>query len=246
MNSEEKTERDLQSIRLLQYIQRFKMEMENTRSRLKAGRIRIEKPVYRERGKRPEVGTGGGAITTSPFSSVRDENAERRLIPKQNAGRTGIDDSRDLEPVDLENLKIRVFSEVFPDDPAVHAYRKGTTLENRFNLLIHVAALENGVTASDYMDLHGLTMDYLCGRLKEMIETKDKQVSARFLAMAFNMKAPQKVTVRKAEQNIYNFGSKGEAVDRVGDKIRELGVEAREAVESLIGEITGVETSEDE
>lgn len=216
------------------------MELETTRMKLRAGRIRIEKPGgYRERGKAVEVGTGGGAIPTSPFSQVRDENAGRRLIPKQNAGRSGEDETRDLEPVDLENLKIRVFGEVFPDDPVVHAYRVSTTLENRFNLLIHVAALENGVTASDYMDLHGLTMDYLCGKLREMIETKDKQVSARFLAMAFNMKAPQKITVRKAEQNIFNFGSKGEAAQRVEEKIQEIGVEAREAVESLIGEITG-------
>ena len=247
MNSEEKTERDLQAIRLLQYIQRFKMELETTRSKLRAGRIRIEKPSgYRERGRRAEVGTGGADSSTSPFSSVRDENAERRLITKQNAGRSGEDETRDLEVVDLENLKIRVFSEIFPDDPVVHAYRASTTLENRFNLLIHVAALEAGVTASDYMDLHGLTMDYLCGKLREMIETKDKQVSARFLAMAFNMKAPQKVTVRKAEQNIYNFGSKGEAVERVEEKIREIGVEAREAVESLIGEITGAEGASEE
>jgi len=242
LKSEEKTGRDLQTIRLLQYIQKFKMELETTRRRLKEGRIRIDK------GKRrigSEVGTGGGAITTSPFSSVRDENSERRLVIKSTRNAPRGNEPRDLEPVDLENLKIRVFGEVFPDDPVVHAYRLGTTLENRFNLLIHVAALEAGVTASDYMDLHGLTMDYLCGKLKEMIETDNKQRGAQFLAMAFELKSPKKVTVRKAEQNIYNFGSKGEAVERVEQKIREIGVEAREAVESLIGEITGTVPEEE-
>jgi len=243
MNSAEKTERDLTAIRLLQYVQRFKMELETTRNRLKEGRIRIKK------GKRqigPEVGTGGGALPTSPFSLVRDENFERRLVVKSTRNPPRGNEPRDLEPVDLENLKIQVFGEVFPDDPMVHAYRLGTTLENRFNLLIHVAALEAGVTASDYMDLHGLTMDYLCGKLKEMIETDNKQRGAQFLAMAFNLKAPQKVTVRKAEQNIFNFGSKGEAVERVEQKIREIGVEAREAVENLIGEITGAEGASEE
>lgn len=219
------------------------MELETTRNRLKEGRIRIKK------GKRqigPEVGMGGGALPTSPFSLVRDENFERRLVVKSTRNPPRGNEPRDLEPVDLENLKIQVFGEVFPDDPMVHAYRLGTTLENRFNLLIHVAALEAGVTASDYMDLHGLTMDYLCGKLKEMIETDNKQRGAQFLAMAFNLKAPQKVTVRKAEQNIFNFGSKGEAVERVEQKIREIGVEAREAVENLIGEITGAEGASEE
>jgi len=151
-----------------------------------------------------------------------------------------------LEPVDLENLRIRVFTEVFPDDPMVHVYQVGTTLENRFNLLIHIAAMEAGVTVSDYMDLHGITMDYLCGELKKAIEGGDKQTSARFLGLAFNLKVPPKVTVKKAEQNIFNFGSKAEGVRRVEEQIREIGAEAKQVVEELLEGLGGGDGADEE
>lgn len=247
MIEQDRSERDLTAIRLLQYLQRLKMELETTLEKLRSGRIRIER-AHVGKGKGPEeveVGTGGARAQTSPLSLLRDENAERRVVVKHCSGRPGADEGRDLEPVDLENLKIRVFTEVFPEDPHVRAYRAATTLENRFNLLIHVGALEAGVTAADYMDLHGLTTDYLCGKLREAIESKDKQVSARFLGLAFNLKAPRVVTVKKAEQNIFNFGSKSEGVERVEQKIKEIGEGAREAVESMIGEITGAQAQEE-
>jgi len=211
------------TIRMVRYLKRLSMEVETIQKQLKSGEIKIRKG----KGAKvdPEGGHGGDGNHTSPLSLMCDKNAERLLIPtgKKLTGRPLVK-IPDFEPVDLENLKMRIFSAEFPNDVSVIDYEKSPTLENRFTLLIHIAALENNVTPGDLMDLHGITSDFLMGILKKMVdpdETKDKQMSARFLAMAFKLKFPeQSVKVGKAQQNNYfNFGSKHEAVKAVKNQL---------------------------
>jgi len=208
------------TLRMVRYLKRLSMEIETIKKQLKSGEIKIRKGKWTE--AETEMGHGGDADTTSPLSTMCDKNTERVLTPtgKKLTGRPLVN-VPEFETVDLENLKMRIFSAEFPNDAAVVMYERKPTLENRFTLLIHIAALEKNVTPSDLMDLHGITSDFLIDRLKGMIETKDKQVSARFLALAFNMKFPgPSVKVGRAtQQNFFNFGSKREAVKAVKEQL---------------------------
>ena len=217
------------TLKLVRYLKRLSMEVETIQKQLKSGEIKIRKGKWTE--SETEVGHGGDAFTTSPLSTMCDKNAERVLTPtgKKLTGRKLVK-IPEFETVDLENLKIRVFSAEFPVDAVVTAYQKNSTLENRFTLLIHIAALEKNVAPGDLMDLHGITSDYLMGRMKHMLEADDKQVSARFLALAFNMKFPgPSVKVGRAtQQNFFNFASKREAVKAVKDQMSDgVGINSR-------------------
>ena len=71
------------------------------------------------------------------------KNIKGKLIPmdKKLTGRP-LKNIPELKPIDLENLKMRVFSAEFPTDGTVITYQKSTTLENRYTLLVHITALE--------------------------------------------------------------------------------------------------------
>jgi len=213
-------EQEQSTLRMVRYLKRLSMEIETIHKQLTSGEIKIKKGKWTE--AETEVGHGGVANPTSPLSTMCDKNTERVLTPtgKKLTGRKLVN-VPEFETVDLENLKMRIFSAEFPYDAAVRAYEKKSTLENRFTLLIHIAALEKNVTPGDLMDLHGITSDFLIDRLKSMIETQDKQVSARFLALAFNMKFPgPSVKVGRAtQQNFFNFVSKHEAVKAVKEQL---------------------------
>ena len=213
-------QQEQETLRMVRYLKRLSMEIETIKKQLKSGEMKIRKGKWTE--TETEVGHGGGENSTSPLSTMCDKNTERVLTPtgKNLTGRKLVK-IPEFETVDLENLKMRIFSAEFPNDAAVVAYEKSSTLENRFTLLIHIAALEKNVTPGDLMDLHGITSDFLIDRLKDMLETKDKQVSARFLALSFNMKFPgPSVKVGRAtQQNFFNFGSKREAVKAVKDQL---------------------------
>lgn len=168
-----------------------------------------------------ELETIQAQLKTGELKIIKGE-----LIPtgKKLTGRP-LKNISELLPEDIENIEIRVFSAEFPTDDAVIIYQKNTTPENRLTLLIHIATLEKNVTPSDLMDLLGVTNIFLIKRLKEMINTNDKQLAQRFLAMAFGLKFPNpEIRVRKAtQQNFYNFGSKREALKAVKKQLKEMG-----------------------
>ncbi len=170
------------------------------------------------------MGHGGAGDNTSHASLMYDKNSERHLVPtnKQLTGRP-LKNPPDFEVIDLENLRMRIFGAEFPGDAVVLAYGKNPTLENRFTLLIHVAALEKNVTPSDLMDLHGISSAFLMDSLKKMIDVNDKKVSASFLALAFRLKFPDPVKVKAIQHNVYNFGSKREAVKAVKKQLEVMG-----------------------
>lgn len=218
--SEELQAQEQLTIRMVRYLKRLSMEIEVIQAQLKSGELRLSKG----KGEREtEKGHGGAGNHTSPLSLMYDKNSERHLIPtnKKLTGRP-LKNPPDFEMIDLENLKMRIFGAEFPADSVVVAYEKNPTLENRFTLLIHVAALEKNVTPSDLMDLHGITSAFLMDSLKKMIGVNDKKVSASFLALAFRLKFPDPVKVKATQHNFYNFGSKREAVKAVKKQLEGL------------------------
>jgi len=222
-------QQEQQRIRLLKYIRRYQAELKDIQDKLITGEVKIidNAKKVREKGK-GEMGKAPAATCTSPSSLVRDINSQRTLRYREKR-MVGAPLKKEnipvLLPVDLENLKIRIFSSEFPADGVVKLYQKNPTLENRFNLLIHVASLENGLRPSDYMDLHGITMDWLMKRLKEFIDDSDKREASKFLRMAILLHSPEpkKLEVKKAEQtNIYNMTvpdgmTKEDLIERIFD-----------------------------
>lgn len=218
--SEELQAQEQLTIRMVRYLKRLSMEIDLIQAQLKSGELKLLKG----KGEREiEKGHGGVGNHTSPLSLMSDKNAERHLIPtnKKLTGRP-LKNPPSLEMVDLENLKMRIFGAEFPADSVVVAYEKNPTLENRFTLLIHVAALEKNVTPGDLMDLHGITSAFLMDSLKKMIGVNDKKVSASFLALAFRLKFPDPVKIKATQHNYYNFGSKREAAKAVKKQMGEM------------------------
>jgi len=212
------------TLRMVRYLKRLSMEIETIKKQIKSGEIKIRKGKWTE--AETEMGHGGDADTTSPLSTMYDKNLERQVVPtgKKLTGRPVVN-IPDLKSIDLENIKIRIFSAEFPSDSAVVAYQGKPTLEDRFTLLIHIAALENNVSPSDLMDLHGITTDLLMGVLKKMIdpEQKDKRVASQFLSLAFQLKFPGPTKIARAEQNNYfNFSTKNEAKKAVKKQLEDI------------------------
>lgn len=232
------------TIRMVRYLKRLSMEIESIQDQLKTGELKIAKGV-KGKGKL-EMGHGGAGDHTSHASLMSDKNSQRHLVPtnKQLTGRP-LKNPPEFKPVDLENLKMRIFSAEFPNDAVVLAYEKKPTLENRFTLLIHVAALEKKVTPGDLMDLHGMSSAFLMDSLKKMIGVNDKKVSASFLALAFRLKFSDPVVRVKATQhNVYNFVSKREAAKAVKKQLGELSESDRQYEQggtgaALVGEREG-------
>ncbi len=216
--SEELQAQEQMTIRMVRYLKRLSMEIELIQYQLKIGDWKISK-VGKGKGE-TEMGHRGAGDNTSHASLMYDKNSERHLVPTEKHIRPSRV-SR-LKTVDLENLKMRIFGAEFPEDVVVVAYEKKPTLENRFMLLIHVAALEKNVTPSDLMDLHGISSAFLMDSLKKMIGVKDKKAAASFLALAFRLKFPDPVKVKATQHNVYNFGSKREAVKAVKKQMGEM------------------------
>ena len=215
MNNDELYE--LRKNKVLRFLKKYHLELDALQKAISQGNVRIGK---KEIG-RPQVGTGdprNGQITPSP---IWDRNIER-VLEIRDVKKGGRPRNVELKPVDIENLKIRLFCEEFPQDPVVVAYTQKPTLDNRFQLLIHISALEKDVQPSDLMDLYGLTDEFLFNKLKSLIDTKDKNVSARYLALAFKLKYPEEKKVTKAVQNNYYFSSKKEAMEKVKEQINAI------------------------
>jgi len=211
-------ENDWRKNRFLRFLEKYNLKLRELREAVESGRVTIGK----KRIGRPQVGTAdpeNGQITPSP---IWDRNIER-VIEIRDAVKGGRPSKVELKPIDLENLKIRLFCEEFAQDPVVVAYLRKPTLDNRFQLLIHISALQKDMSPSDLMDLYGLTDEFLFNKLKSLIDTKDKNVSARYLTLAFKLKYPEEKKVTKAVQNNYYFASKKEAMEKVKEQINAIG-----------------------
>ena len=225
MNYLELQENEMCRIKMICYLKRLSMIVTEIRTKLKTGEITLERE---KKGKwKTQRGQAPPRSESITSSLVQDNFTKRRLVE------TGRDISKggrspksppELEIVDIENLKIRLFGEEFPGDEYLKAYVKDPAIDNRISLLVHISQLESFLRPSEYFDLHGLTTDYLVGKLKEMLDTtKDKQIGARYLSLAFSLKhpAPKMVSVSKPTQNntFYNFESKQEAEQAVRKQI---------------------------
>jgi len=211
-------EKDWRRNRFLRFLEKYNLKIRELREAVEKGRVTIGK----KRIGKPQVGTAdpeNGQITPSP---IWDRNIER-VIEIRDVVKGGRPSKVELKPIDLENLKIRLFCEEFAQDPVVVAYLQKPTLDNRFQLLIHISALQKEMTPSDLMDLYGLTDEFLFNKLKSLIDTKDKNVSARYLTLAFKLKYPEEKKVTKAVQNNYYFASKEEAMKKVKEQINAIG-----------------------
>jgi len=225
LNYNELRDNELLRVKMIVYLKRFVMVITQVKQRLQTGEMTIEK-AYKGKWK-TQRGQAGVDLPSITSTFIQDNFSKRRLVE------TGRDLSRggqlpkhppELEVVDVENLKIGLFGEEFPDDARVKAYLAEPTLDNRIALLVHISQLESGLHPSEYFDLHGLTTDYLVGKLKDRIEGKDTQAASRFLALAFQLKhpAPKTVKVGSPKQSNYFFGSKRDAVEAVKKQLEDM------------------------
>jgi len=99
------------------------------------------------------------------------------------------------ESVD-EATRIRVFREMFPDDPFVRDYEKTHTNEALVLLAYHVEAVYSQVSIATYFDKNGLTDDYLVQNLFKLTQSKDQSVAYRATISAIRLKKPEEMVFR--------------------------------------------------
>ena len=178
--------------RMIRYRVRLREELRDIEYKLKDKRAYVK----REKGR---MGHGGPTKWESHSSSVRDIKMDRRIEYVSDGRVMGRRPPSELEWVDVENVKMRVFSAEFPRDPYVTRYWEKQTVSERLELLVHIVELERSLEVVDVLDLNGVDLDYLAVKLREAIDgEKDYRERGRCLALAVKLREQQKVVKKPA------------------------------------------------